>query len=354
MPIDFAKMKKEAAAIAEAEAQRENRGKAKTKTRYHKATVGANKLRFMPPWTDTGTNANSFFRKVYMHWGIGGDGTSENRGFRYTCNRETPGAPDKYCPICEEMFRLYKTKDPLDYERARALKAKESYVSNVVDLSDPVFTLKDVDDWGESNAGTDCPFSVGDTKVKVFQYGQSVINPVLDYINNFEVDPTDLDTGSTIVVTRTGTTKENTNYSVTVSPKSEKFKFVGSFDKLVYNLDDLIPFADVEKAKEHLLGGNTDFNPFVLEKGSKGRAASSPNNSTTKVAQRDDDQPPHCFEDPAIHSDKDAECVGGKKDGETFDKCNFYDECRTSVLQIRGAKKDKVADLEAQLKAALG
>jgi hypothetical protein len=346
-------MKKAAAELAEAEARKENRGKSKSKTRYMKAAVGANKLRFMPPWTDEGVNANTFYRKVFMHWGVGGDGSKENPGFRFTCNRETPGAPTKDCPICDEMFRLFKTRDPLDRKHAKTLRAKESYVANVVDLNDPSFTLNDIEEWNKDNAGVDCPFGVGETKVKVYQFGLSVINPILAYINNFEVDPTDLDTGSTIIVTRTGTTKENTSYTVNVSPKSEKFTFKGDFSTLAYNLDDLIPFADTEKAKEQLeKGGNADFDPFVLEKGSKGRAASSLNSTTTKVIHTEKGQPPSCFKDPAVHSDTDAECVGGRKNGEMFDRCEFYNECRDAVLQI--GKKDKVADLEDQLRSVLG
>lgn len=258
MAIDFNKLKQKAAQISQ-----EKNKSGKSTIDYMKLKVGKNNIRLMPEWTNEGPNANQFYRELFTHWNVGGDGSDGSPGITFLCPRLTLGAVSKECPVCEEMFRLYKTKDPLDAEKAKALKARKGYLSNVVDLDDASFTLEDFKKFKEGNPDKDPHFAVGDTKVKVLNYGVTLFSEIFDYFVDGEIDLTDLDTGRNIVIKRVGTGRQDTEYTLRVDMAESPFKFKGDLKKSLYNLDTIKPFLDFDKMKEALqLGGNSS--PLAL------------------------------------------------------------------------------------------
>ena len=347
MALDLAKIKKKALDIALAATQK---GGKKSRVRYMKMAGGSNRIRIMPPFTDTGPSAGLFYREVHTHWGVGGDGTKDNPGMRFACPKKTPGSPSTECPICDEASNLFKTRDPVDFQKAKDLRAREGYLSNVVDMDDPVFTKDDVTEFKNNNAGAEVPFKVGNTKVKVWNYGPTMSKDLIDYISNWSIDITDFNDGRELVVGRVGTGKEDTRYSASFAPMSTKFEFKGDLATSLYNLDELSPFSEYEKMKEALLGGDS-FSPLAFPSKS-GRTSSVTAKTINPFV--DDDFPPVCYKDPAVHSDKDAECTGGTKKGEHFDKCVWFDSCRDAIAAKQAKTLTGVDKLEEDLRAALG
>jgi len=195
---------------------------------------GQNNIRLLPPWTKEGRNANSFAREIYTHWNIGdGDDTTA-----FTCPLKTPDLGEA-CPICEEVDRLRATGDPVDAEKASDLRAKQGFVSNIIDLDDPIFTKKDYDTVVAS--GKDPTFSVGDTKVQVFRYGPMIYKALLDNFSLLKMDLTDPTSGRDLIVNKTGKGKTGTKYSVLVQPAASPVVVQGqeSLDKRMYNLDSI-------------------------------------------------------------------------------------------------------------------
>ena len=196
-----------------------------------KLQVGENPLRILPPWTDEGPNANDFCREIYQHWGV----DPNNPKAPVTCPKRTHGL-DGECPICDYVQALRKTGDPGDAERAAKIMAKVRYYSNVIDLNDPVFTQKDLDE--AKAAGREVKFSVGDTKVKIWRYGASIYKGILDYFSTLKTDITDLQSGRDVVVMRKGTGVQDTKYNVIMRDASP-VTIVGA--NFTYDLDRLNP-----------------------------------------------------------------------------------------------------------------
>jgi hypothetical protein len=250
MSIDFAKMKLRAEQEA-AKAARNSKGF--VKVRWWKPNTGKNNIRLLPPWTQDGPNSGSFYREIHTHWRVGGESAGDN----YVCPLTTPDIGGDYCPICEEVDRLKSTKDPADLELAKELRAKTQYLSNVVDLTDPVYTKSDLADWEagqQEGSDRECPFAVGDTKIQVYGYGSLLFKEILDYFND-EVDLTDLETGFDLVLTKEGEGR-TTKYRLRPAPKPTALKVQGGINVLekLNNLDSLNPVQDLAKMQAALNG----------------------------------------------------------------------------------------------------
>lgn len=203
--------------------------------RWWKPKQGRNNIRLMPPWTDSGMNAGEFAREVHTHWNVG-EGDNE---IHSTCPANTPDLGGE-CLICLERARLLATGDPVDLQRAHEIRATEGYVSNIVDLDDPTYTKEDYDE--ASASGREPDFNIGETKVQVFRYGPMIHKQLLDNFDAHGVDLTDIASGATIVLTKTGKGKTGTKYTATAVPTPSGFDFLGDYK--VYDLEALNPPRD--------------------------------------------------------------------------------------------------------------
>ena len=85
---------------------------------------GKNNIRVLPPPPDV----DVVFVKTATHWGVGPN--KEN----FNCPRAADKEAD--CYLCEQVYKLSKSKDEDDNGLADSLRAKKSWLYNVVDLDD--------------------------------------------------------------------------------------------------------------------------------------------------------------------------------------------------------------------------
>jgi hypothetical protein len=145
MGVDFEKIKKKAAEEKLRAAKRNF-----TKANFWTPKDGSNEIRLLPPWTNDPDNENCglFWREIYVHFGVGADG--ENKGRIFSCPQRSPDGPKTSCPICAHVESLYATQDPVDAEVAKDIRAKQRLYSNIIDLSDPVYVKKDLEQWEQA------------------------------------------------------------------------------------------------------------------------------------------------------------------------------------------------------------
>lgn len=381
MAIDFAKLLNK----AKEEAQRATGGgRGAGRVKYWKPRDGKNRIRLMPPWSTDPSNVNAgqFWREVYVHWSVGQNGRDEENGASFSCPVKTPGGPGGHCPICVQVDRLRATKDPVDAEMAKDLRAKQRLYSNVVDLDDPTYTPADIGEWRESQQDKDreCPFSVGDTKVQVWSYGPQIFKELLDVFTD-QIDITDLSKGHDVILTREGKGRE-TKYRMRISPTPTKHNFVGPVAERLVDLDRLMPFTAPENMQAALTGApmpavaslppvraSANFAPGPASDNDFSLADFKPVVPKSLQAPAPTEDPPRCFKDPNVHSATDPECVGGSKNGEVFDPCPFFGPCQSGVQALtavrptasrRAAAKpvtpeadDSIDALEAEMRRSL-
>jgi hypothetical protein len=328
---------------AKAKLQEESARMSKTKFQtidWWKPQQGKNLVRLMPPWSadDTNPNANQFWREVYMHFKVGPNGWSGS------CPTSTPYGPGGECPICEEVERLRSTGNPADSELAKDIRAKQRLYSNIVDMSDPVYTDEDVATWAaeEYNQGKECPFAAGQTKVKVFSYGPQIFKQILDIVTE-SVDVTDLNAGYDLMISRTGKGRD-TSYNVQIMPPAKPFVPAGvnQIEDVLIDLDNILPFQELANMQAALTGAPVAAAPAVGA-GSQATAALPPAPAAAPppaaaappvaepVQEVEEEEEPPCFGDKEVHDPSDAECIGGTKDIEgemiTFEPCPFFHAC---------------------------
>ena len=358
--------------------------------------LGENRLRFMPPWTEEGPNANDFARESYVHWNIG----PEEKGVTFTCPVRSPNGPGGDCPACVHVKALRATEDAADQEMAADDAAKQRFFSNIVDLDDEFFTAEDVTAYKTKNQGGDCPFEIGDTKVQVFSYGPMIYKDLLDIFAD-NIDITDLDTGWDIQIKKTGKGKTGTSYRVKLDNNKGECAFAFKSEKKtladrLVNLDNLMPYKSLEDMNAALSGVVVGSQmpagapPPQLPAASAPPAntqpapAPAPSNgaaptSAVQVAEAPEEEPPICFKitegENAFFNETDAECIGGEKDLggddgiQVFEACPWFAECKSHCnpepvkKKRRGRRKaaaapapgtgDPVDSLEAEMKANL-
>jgi hypothetical protein len=197
---------------------------------FYKPKSGANKLRFMPPWTDEGSNAFQWWREVWTHWGVGPDDDSKKN---VACPKKTPPVGGE-CPICDECERLRATGDPADLEMAKQLRAKMRVYTNVIDLNDPIWTQDDIDEMMGAGIEEDKLPEVDAPKIQVYGFGSMIFKDLLDYYTD-EIDMTDLDEGYDVILTKEG--KDiNTKYRLRLAKEATKAP-VPDDDPALHNLD---------------------------------------------------------------------------------------------------------------------
>jgi len=217
MALDSVMNEKLKKAHAEVQARMTRGGGETTALKYWKPQKGVNKVRILPPWTDEGFYAGSFWREVWQHWNAG----PEKAG-PVLCPAKTPGATDTDCPICALVEQLKSQKsNPEAQELAKDFKAKVAYNMSIIDLKDPLYTSKDLTEWKNTRPETEAPFAVGDPKVQVYAATSTVYEGIATLVLSNELDITDLEAGHNIQITKSGDGL-NTKYTVTPEMKPTK------------------------------------------------------------------------------------------------------------------------------------
>jgi hypothetical protein len=199
-----------AQAKAEAE-ERLSRGGG-TRAQFWKPKDGANLIRILPAWTDKVPEfAAQFWREVAQHWNV----SSDQKG-PILCPRKTPGLSGP-CPICELVDELKKDKANVQAKSVvKEIRAKTTYLFNIVDSKDPEYTAQDVATWTTANPGEDCPFAAGDMKIQVYAAPLTVYDTILGIITTGSNDITRLEEGRGVTITRfPNKDPKKTRYQVT-------------------------------------------------------------------------------------------------------------------------------------------
>lgn len=187
--------------------------------KFWKPKEGKNEIRILPAWTDEGAFEGQFWREVHQHWNL-----SENSG-PVLCPKKTPFASDdKDCPVCDLVDSLRDKKGDVDaQEMARNLRAKVAYLLSVVDLSDPIYTAKDIAEWSKERPDSDCPFDVGDPKVQCYAATSTISEQIFNIVMSNNLDITDREVGHNVILTKIGN-KDRLKTRYTVTPDLKKTK----------------------------------------------------------------------------------------------------------------------------------
>jgi len=370
MGVDLGYINQKQAELAAAAAARSAGG-----FRYWNPSSGNNKIRLLPPWTD---EAKSFERAIMTHFNVG----PEEQMF--------PCA-GVGCPICAHVAKMRATGDPADAEAAQRIVAKKRYYSNIIDMKDPVYTKKDVDDYRTSGATDPCPFEEGQTKVQIFGYGPMVYSQLINMFAQLQQDLTDPVNGYDIMITKIGE-ELATKYTVIPAPPARPVQISGrkKLSELLIDLDKI----NMPRSNEDMLaaltpqgavaGGTAKQPPGLPPPATPPPVAAlppptppappapSPQKAQTQPPAAE--PPPPCFKDKVTFDQADVQCAGGDqtdpatKKTEHFEPCPFFQPCgehsgklvppaamkrrRTSAAAAAPATTE--ADmLEAQMREAL-
>jgi len=194
------------AAKAETEERLSRRGG--SGAQFWKPKNGKNTIRIMPPWTDPLGEGKAlsdtlqvfqgqYWREVGQHWNVSPD----QRG-PILCPKKTPGL-DAPCPICEFVSELKKDKTNAKAKQlSDDIRAKTTFLLNIVDMTDAIFTAQDAADWKTNKPGDDVPFEIGDPKIQIYAAPITVHDVILGIITDTGNDVTKLATGQAIVLTK--------------------------------------------------------------------------------------------------------------------------------------------------------
>lgn len=208
------------------------------RAQFWKPKNGENVIRIMPPWVNPTHDPDydipealqfydgQFWRQVAQHWNV-----SEDQKGPLLCPRETPGL-DGDCPICEFVDELKADKSDVQAQAlVKEIRAKTTYLLNVVDMKDRTYTADDIAEWTKTRPDSDCPFQPGDTKVQLYAAPLTVYDAVLGLITANKRDITRFDTGRNIVLTR----HPNKN------PIKTRYTVVPEFDATGFELRGELP-----------------------------------------------------------------------------------------------------------------
>lgn len=209
--------------------------------KWWKPSPGDNRIRVMPGWDVDGSFAGQFWREVAQHWNL----SEEQRG-PVVCTNRTPGLEGE-CPVCLFVDELRADKSNVQaQELVREIRAKTTYLLNIVDTSDGVYTAQDVAEFKKARPDEDATFAVGDQKIQVYACPPTVFDQILGIIKINEKDITDFATGHDVVISKHGvglktryetqlilSSTESTVSSIDALPKLDTVGYVMEAGKLL-------------------------------------------------------------------------------------------------------------------------
>lgn len=174
----------------------DSRGGSGPRARFWKPEAGENTIRVMPKWDSE--LKGRFWREVAQHWNVG-----EDQKGPILCPRETPDLSGE-CPICDLVQALRADKSNVEGRKlADDIRAKKTYLLNIVDQKDPVYTAADVAEFKQSRPEDDVPFDVGDPRIQIYACPTTVFEAILGIMSTAGTDITDFQSGRDIRVKKT-------------------------------------------------------------------------------------------------------------------------------------------------------
>lgn len=341
--------------------------------RFYKIRQGDNRGRLMPKCTANPNSAAPFVKESAMHFSVGPNQAA------FMCL----GAG---CPICQYALQLNNSSDPSDLESASQICAKTRYYSSWIDLDEPVYTAKDLQEWkaNSKDVSKDPPFVLGDSKIQILSYGPDILGKIYKQFTSLRMDISNLDTGYDLILNKTGKGKEGTKYTLMLHPIQKaqtiiKKGMVLSGDAAVDALPDLDLVLTPRKAEDMIkaLNGSVVGNTGNVLPASVPAPALPPVSAPAPVPvlpspktavvppisavskSVEDDNPP-CYKDVSVWSETDPECVGGCVGDEEFDKCPLWQQCGEAVGKLkpvqavrRGRRPSPKAVVKAESEADL-
>lgn len=174
----------------------ESRGGSSTRAKFWKPESGENVIRVMPKWDPE--LKGRFWREVAQHWNV-----SDDQKGPILCPRETPDMNGE-CPICDLVQALRADKSNVEAKKlADDIRAKKTYLLNVVNMKDAVYTAADVAEFKQARPEDECPFDVGDPKVQVYACPTTVFESILGIMSTSGTNVTDYKSGRDIRIKKT-------------------------------------------------------------------------------------------------------------------------------------------------------
>lgn len=262
---------------------------------WWKAKVGTNKIRILPPWTDEGPNALQWWRELWQHYGLmASENPDPDNAFSASCAAKTPDAPfflgvdptEKIqCKFCAHTSALRSSGDPANLELAKQVRSKMRVLANILDLDDPVYTKKDIEQLKAKGCPDKSLPEAGKPKIQVYAFGPTIMQDILDFYQD-NVDLADLDAGHDITIEREGSDR-NTKYRVRPSLTPSKAQHITDDDLTdMWNLDQLMPFF-TEQQQDLVLAGASKEEVYALTAGS---AAPEERQLTTGKGKKKDEE----------------------------------------------------------------
>lgn len=230
---------------------------------FVKIEDGKNRVRLLP--AAPGREPEEFYEEVWVHYGVGKNSENKN-GTMVVC----PKTHDENakCPVCElskQYNDLSKKKDDKYHKMAKDIYKKKRVYFNAIprniDLDD--FELNDEGKWINTNDD-----DKEESPIKVLGVGVSVFKEILKLVVDPEYgeDLVKVEKGLDITITKEGSGRYNTEYSVAPARKeSDAFPEDEAPEGLAENFEEhLNDLAEFSKAKSYdeladmLDGGTTD------------------------------------------------------------------------------------------------
>lgn len=195
------------------------RGGGRSRARFWRPESGDNHVRIMPTW-DSGRP--EFWREVSQHWNV-----SEDQKGPILCPKETKDLEGD-CPICELVDALKQDKANVEAQRfAKDIRAKRTYLLNVIVKKDPEYTAEDVAEWTQDRPNDECPFKIGDPKIQIYACPVTIFDAILGIISTSRQDITNLQTGRELLIKKIpNKDRIKTRYEVYPSLVEEDTKLV--------------------------------------------------------------------------------------------------------------------------------
>lgn len=263
---------------------------------------GDNELRLLPPSLEYLTGEVDYICFDYlMHFNLGIEGNKTAEPCPKTYGK------DKKCPICEAVYKLYKTNKPEDKALAGEIRSKVRHIFNAIDL-------------GDLEKG-----------IQTLEVGPKIYEEVFRFVSNPKWgDLLDLDTGRNITIVKTPAKESTTGYvDYALSPDPDQTsireKLPKNFKEGIAKLKMQLPNPKTyEVLKAILEGEDTEKIAEVsgASKASKAPKVVEESVDVSDVAEESSEEKPECF----------AQEYGPKRD--KCIKCSVKAECRDKYLEV--------------------
>lgn len=295
-------------------------GKTGSSNQFVKIEDGKNRVRLLP--AAPGREPEEFYEEVWVHYGVGKN--SENKNGTMVVCPKTHNENAK-CPVCElskQYNDLSKKKDDKYHKMAKDIYHKKRVYFNAIprniDLDD--FELNEDGEW--INTSEDDRV---ESPIKVLGVGIGVFKEILKLVLDPEYgeDLVKIKKGLDITITKEGSGRFNTNYSVAPARKeSDAFPEDETPEGLAENfeeyLNDLAEFSkskDYDELADLMDGGNTEPEDEDEDEEEEEKPKKSKKDKKSKKSKKVKD-----LEDEEEEDSEDSEEDDDDEDGDELDE----------------------------------